>query len=158
MKKTKNNKTAEKMMLSLCLVSIVSIIIAIVFGVLYLIFAKEYMDTVAGYGLTIFMLPVLILQIAISANTSYIEPEIKQKYWLYPIFFLIVFPFADMWFFNGINALYDIVPNYHYIHDRILREEIRIESMQQSWKYIGIMYISLISFGFLLRIFKRSNK
>jgi hypothetical protein len=158
MKDSKNTSVAEKMMLSLCIMSIVSIITAITFGILYLIFEKEYMDTIAGYGLTIFILPALILQVMVSADSSYIGSEIKQKYWLYPIFFLIVFPFSIMWFFAGISALYDIVPNYHYIHDRVLRESIRIESIQQSWKYIAIIYISLTILGLSLRIFKRKNK
>lgn len=156
MKELESYKRSEKIVLILAVMSVIGIVTGIVFGILYLIYGKEYMDTVAVYGLTTFMVPFLCLQVAMPAN--YHNFGINSLGWISLFFFLILFPFCDMWFFAGINALYHIVPDYHFVRDSILQETLRYAAMKQSWTYIGIIYTSLVSLGFLLRIFKKFDR
>lgn len=132
-----------------------SLVIAIISGVLSLIYKVKFLDTVAVYGLTAFITPFLLLQVAMSAN--YHTYGIKTMGKLSWVFYLLIFPFVNLWFFSGINALYHIVPNYHLV-DRTLRDAVQEESMRQAWTYIGIIYISLIALGFLLRFFKKPTR
>lgn len=156
MKELESYKRREKIVHILSVMSLIGIITGMVFGILYLIFEKEYMNTVAVYGLTTFMVPFLCLQVAMPAN--YHNFGINSLGWISLVFFLIMFPFCDMWFFAGINALYHIVPDYHSVKDPILQETLRYAAMKQSWTYIGIIYASLVSLGFLLRIFKKPDR
>lgn len=152
MKTLEISKRNEKIVLVLSLMSVIAIIVGIVSGILYLMYKKEYLDTVAVYGLTAFMIPFVLLQVAMPAN--YHNFGINSLRWFSLVFFLILFPFCDMWFFAGINALYHIVPDYHFVKDAILQETLRYESARQSFTYIGIIYVSLISLGFLIRFSK----
>lgn len=145
-------KSYQKTEKILSVISLGSFAIAVVSGVLSLIYKVKFLDTVAAYGLTVFITPFLLLQVAMSANFhTYGIKSMGKLSWF---FYLIIFPFVNMWFFAGINSLYKIVPNYHLV-DRTLRDAVREESMRQSWAFIGIIYISLIGIGFLLRFFKK---
>jgi hypothetical protein len=157
MKTLKNDYRIEKMMKVISIISGVAVITGIIAGVLYLIFEKSYLDTVACYGLTLFVLPVLAIQIAMSANIGqYGTKGMGGWSWL---FILIMFPFADAWFLAGINALYHFFPNYHLIVDKVLKEETRISSDHQFWLGVVIIYFSLIIIGFIIRIIKeKKNK
>lgn len=140
---------------TLSIISLSLLAIGIISGVLSLIYQIKFLDTVAVYGLTAFITPFLLLQVAMTANVhTYGIRTMGKLSWL---FYLILFPFVDLWFFSGMNALYHLVPNYHLV-DRSLREVVREESMIQSLTYIGIIYFSLIGLGLLLRNFKRTSK
>lgn len=132
-----------------------SLAIGLISGVLSLIYKAEFLDTIAVYGLTLFITPVLILQVAMTANVhTYGIRSMGKLSW---VFYLLVFPFANFFFFAGINALYDIVPNYHLV-ERSLRHAAAQESFRLTSTYVGVIYFSLIGLGILLRNFKKPNQ
>lgn len=152
MKTLENYYRVEKIMKVISIISGIAMITGLVAGVLYLIFEKSYLDTIACYGLTLFVLPILAIQIAMPANIEqYGTKSMGAWSWL---FFLVMFPFADAWFLTGINALYHFFPNYHLIADKVLKEETRISSNHQFWLGVAIIYFSLIIIGFIIRIIK----
>lgn len=140
---------------TLSIISLSSLAVGMIAGVLSLIYKIKILDTVAAYGLTFFITPFMLLQVAMTANIhTYGTRTMGKLSWL---FYLVLFPFVNLWFFSGINALYEIVPNYH-LADRSLRNAVRETSMRQSWTYIGIIYFSLIMIGLLLRNFKKPTR
>ena len=157
MKTLENYYRVEKMIKVISIISGVAMIIGLIAGVLYLIFEKSYLDIIACYGLTLFVLPVLAIQILMPANIEqYGTKSMGAWSWL---FFLVMFPFADAWFLAGINALYHFFPNYHLVVDKVLREEARIIYNHNFWLWTAIIYFSLITIGFIIRIIKkRINK
>lgn len=148
-----NAQRAEKVAKILSIISITAIAIGIIAGVTSLINGSKLLDTIATYGLTLFVLPYIVLQVAMPANIStYGTKSMGMVSWA---FFLIVFPFVDLWFFSGINALYNIVPDYHIIDDRTIRELARDQYVKEAWAYIATIYFSLIGLGLTIRFFKK---
>ncbi|NVN97066.1 hypothetical protein HXX01_02420 [Candidatus Nomurabacteria bacterium] len=156
MKTLENHEKAEKVARILSIISGISIAIGIIAGILYLIFHKSWMDAVAVSGLTLFMLPFLALQIAMPANIE--QFGTKSLGWKSLLFFLILFPFVDIWVLTGINALFHFIPDYHLITDRVLRNEIRISSWHQSKIWLGMIYFSLLIAGFIIRIIRERRQ
>ena len=156
MKTLENHEKIEKVVNILCIISAVAFATGITATVLWLIFGKSFLSIIACYGFTFFMLPFLALQIAMPANIGqYGTKAVGRFSW---VFFLVVFPFVDMWFFTGINALYHIIPNFHLITDKVLREEAAINSTRQAWFWIAIIYFSLITIGLIIRMIRDKRK
>ena len=148
-------KSYQKTEKVLSIISLCSLVIGLISAVLFLIYKVKFLDILAVYGLTVSIVPFLILQVAMSANFhTYGIKAMGKISWL---FYLLLFPFVNLWFFSGINALYQIVPNYHLV-ERSLRDIVYEESIRQSWTYIGIIYFSLIGLGLLLRNFKKPTQ
>lgn len=145
---------SERVTKILSIFSIASLVIAIVSFVLYAFFGGKTFDTIAVVGLTAFMLPVLVLQVAMPANFHIFGTEGMGAWSIF--FFLLIFPFADLWFFSGLSTLFNIVPNYHSVINGPMRELVRNEAMKEAWIYIGSIYVVLIITGLLLR--KRSTE
>lgn len=133
-------------------VSLIGIIVGIIFGLLYLIYENSPYDTIAIYGLTIFMLPFVLLQFFMTAG---IYGNGLGK--IYFLFYLLLFPFVNMWFFSGINAIFHIIPTYYYSHNRgtgITMAEIE-ELRRQAWLCVGGIYLLMNGLGLLWRILKK---
>lgn len=146
---------SERVTKILSIFSLVSLVIAILSFVLYAFFGGKTFDTIAVAGLTAFMLPVMVLQVAMPANFHIFGTKGMGTRWSL-FFFLFIFPFADLWFFSGISTLFNIVPNYHSVINGPMKELIRNEAAKEAWTYIGLIYMGLISIGLLLR--KRSTE
>lgn len=146
---------SERVTKILSIFSITSLVIAISSFVLYAFFGGKTFDTIAVAGLTAFMLPVLVLQVAMPANFHVFGTKGMGTVWSL-VFFLLLFPFADLWFFSGISTLFNIIPDYHSVINGSMKELVRNEAMKEAWTYIGSIYVGLISIGLLLR--KRSTE
>ncbi|NCU28049.1 MAG: hypothetical protein EOM85_00010 [Candidatus Moranbacteria bacterium] len=92
--KTKVEKVAE----IICILSIVAVVIGLLAGILYLNLKISYLDTIACYGFTLFVLPILALQIAIPANIGQYGAKNMSHIFLI-LLFSVIFPFVDAWFF-----------------------------------------------------------
>lgn len=141
---------SERVTKILSIFSIASLVIAIVSFVLYTFFGGTTFDTIAVAGLTAFMLPVLVLQVAMPANFHIFGTKGMGIPWSL-FFFLFIFPFADLWFFSGLSTLFNIIPDYHSVMNRSMKELVRNQAMTEAWTYIGSIYVGLISVGLLLR-------
>ncbi len=139
----------EKVAKIFSFVSGIGVVSGIIFGILYLIFKNPLFDTIAVYGLTIFILPVVLLQFFMTAGIYYGV----GLGWIYVFFYLFLFPFADMWFFSGVNAIYHIIPDYH-VMDAITRSDFT----EKSWLYIGGIYFFVIVLGLIWRMGKNITK
>ena len=146
---------SERVTKILSIFSIASLVIAILSFVLYAFFGGTIFDTIAVASLTAFMLPVLILQVAMPANFHVFGTKEMGIPWSL-FFFLFIFPLADLWFFSGLSTLFNIVPDYHSVMNGPMKELVRNEAMKEAWTYIGSMYVGLIIIGLLLR--KRSTE
>lgn len=159
MKSLKENyERNEKIVKIICIISIVGIILGIIFGGLYLIFKKSFLDTIACYLLTISVIPVLFLQVAMPANFHNFGMKSLGITSLF--FFLLIFPLANILFLGGINELYGIIPSYYLIiANDTTREIVGIDSAKQFfWTFVVVIYVDLISLGFILGILKKSSK
>lgn len=146
----------EKIVKLFSIFSLVSLGGGLVAAIMGIILKSDYLlNTVAVYGLTLFVVPFLALQIAMFAGFH--TYDIKNMGWL-SVFFLVIFVFIDAWFFSGINVLYNIIPNFRLIEDRAMRAELRAESLKESWKYIGMIYVTLIGTGLTIRSFTKRTK
>ncbi|MGY4884275.1 MAG: hypothetical protein ACP5NZ_01720 [Nanobdellota archaeon] len=140
-----SHKRTEKIAHTLSLISLIGIIEGIIFGCLYLIYENPIYDSLAVVGLTVFIFPFVLLQFFMSAGLYG-----EGMGWLYLLFYAILFPFIDMWFFAGLNSLFNVLPNYHLV-EGMMREEF----MTKSWICIGIIYLLVNCSGFLYRSFKK---
>lgn len=158
-----NYEKNERITKILSIFSLVSLVIAIASFVLYAFFGGDTLDTIAVAGLTAFVLPILVLQVAMPANFHIFGTKDIGVPWSL-FFFLFIFPFADLWFFSGINTLFNIIPDYGSViygpmneqMKEFFRNEAMKEVMKEAGMYIGSIYVGLISTGLLLR--KRSTK
>ena len=139
----------EKIAKFFSIVSLIGIIVGILFGILYLIYENSLFDTIAVCGLTLFVLPFVLLQFFMTAHLYG-----NGLGWVYLLFYLILFPFVNMWFFSGINSLFHFIPTYYYSHNRgtgITIAEIE-EYRRQAWLFVGGIYFLFNGAGLLWRI------
>ena len=88
----------------------------------------------------------MLLQFFMSAG---IYP--KGLGWVYLLFYLILFPFVDMWFFTGIEAAFDFLPTPRRL-DLSLADMTLEEYRQIAGKYILEIYLLFNGAGLLWRI------
>ena len=107
-------------------------------------------DTIAVIGISIvFMFPFLLMQFFMSAGLYQ-----RGLGWIwYLVFYLFLFPFINMWFFTGIDFLFDLLPNPRRV-DLDLADMTLDEYRQTAGKYILFIYILLNGSGILYRIGK----
>jgi hypothetical protein len=143
-----SHKRTENVARILSVVSLNGVIVGIIFGFLYLIYKNPIYDTLAVYGLTLFILPFVLLQFFMTAGFYG-----NGLGWIYVLFYLVLFPFVDIWFFSGINAIFQIIPNYH-IKDTLARTEF----IERSWLFIVGTYLLVNGAGLLWRIGKNTTR
>jgi len=142
----------EKIEKILSLISILGLAIGLIFLILITIFNlaldETIYETIAVIGITIiFMFPFLLMQFFISAGLYQ-----KGFGWLgHLIFYLIVFPFVIMWFFAGVDFLFDLLPNPRQL-DLAMAGMTLEEYRQEAGKYILGIYLILNGAGLLYRI------
>ncbi len=141
-------KRKEKIVRIFSIVSAIGIIIGVIFCLLYLIYKNPLFDTIAVYGVTIFILPFVLLQFFMTAGIYGVGFG-----WIYLFFYLFIFPFVDILFFSGVNVLFHIIPDYH-IMDAVARNNL----IEKSWLYIGGIYFSIIILGLIWRMGKNITK
>lgn len=152
----KNNQKKEKVALCATIISIAGLVVAIALEICNFIIKLPILDTIAVYGLVIFILPFVAFQFVMTAGISKdMYGEIpKAAMWL---FYLIIFPFSDIWFFSGINALFNIIPDYH-VADTMMRPILRNDYMRESLCFIAGIYCLLIGLGLVWRSLGSKNK
>lgn len=126
--------------------SAIGIAIILIFGLLSLIFKDPLSATIAAYGLIIFILPVVLLQFFMSAGMYGVGLG-----GINVLFYLFLFPFADMLFFDGVNAILHIIPDYHAM-DAITKNDFA----EKAWLFIGGIYVFVNGMGLLWRIGKKA--
>jgi len=132
-------------------ISLTGIVVGAIFSILYVIYENPFFGIGAISGFTTFVFPVILLQFVMSAD---IYPKGLGIFYLF--FYFLIFPLADMWFFNGINVLFNILPNYHMV-DSLTRGEI----IREAWLFIGSIYLVMNGAGLIWRIgksFFKKNK
>ncbi len=138
----------------LSVVSMSGLAIGLIFLILTTIFnlhlSGTIYDTIAVIGISlVFMFPFLLMQFFISAGLYQ-----KGLGWIwYLVFYLILFPFVNMWFFAGIDFLFDLLPNPRRL-DLAMADMTLEEYRQTAGKYILFIYILLNGSGLLYRIGK----
>ena len=152
MKTLENYERNEKIVRGLSIVSAIGFIATVIFGFLYLIYGKKYMDDLGGYGLMVFIFPFLLLQIAMPANFHYFG--INSLGWRSLFFFLIMFPFCDALFITGMGTIFKFISFPHHDAYHGIQSAIRQEATRLTMIYGLIIYVSLISIGFIIRFSK----
>lgn len=125
------------------------------FGLIFILFSvlssnpKPIYDTLSALGIgVIFMFPFVLLQFFTSAGLYG-----KGMGWIYFPFYLILFPFADIWFFSGINVVFDILPTPRRLD--LANANMTLEEYQRiAWGYIFGIYILFNGAGLLWRTVK----
>ena len=156
MKNLSNYERNDKIVRLICVISLVSFGVTVFTSILYLIYKIDFLNTVAVYGVIFFLLPVLLLQVAMPANWHRFGMKNAGKVsWF---FFLFMFPVADVGFLCSINSLFHLIPNFHLVSDAVIKEEIRVESIHLFRNYLAITYVSLTGLGFILGLFKNKSQ
>jgi len=146
----------ENIAKTLSIVSLIGISTGIVIYVLSLAlgFTLEgtIYDTIAVIGVGIvFMLPFVALQFFMSADIYHGT----GMGWLYLPFYLILFPFVDLWFFTGINELLGILPSPYRTTDPVMARETY---QTLTFLYSGLIYAVLNGAGLAYRIINNQCK
>ncbi len=146
--------TAENISRMLSIMSMASVVIGLVAALLSAITGSHIFDTIMVAGLVGFILPAAVSQVALTAGVY--GPNISltdiSKGWFW-MFYLLIFPFCDLFLFSGINELFQLIPRVQ-ISDSLLVSEY----MKYSWLSIGGIYFGLIAIGLTWRKIRVNNK
>ena len=124
---------------------------------------NEIWDLISVVGALLWMLPFFMGQYALpSGLLERLGLQTDIPFWGKAIFYILVFPFANMWMLTGVNALFNFLPDYHAAITQGFGKEIveamRYESTVQAWTIIGITYASLVTLGLITRgVLKKIN-
>jgi len=136
------------------LFSMVSVAVALLAALLLAITGNHIFDTIMVTGLVGFILPAAVMQVVLTAGVY--GPNISltdiSKAWFW-VFYLLIFPFCNLFLFAGINELFQIFPRAQ-ITDTLLVSEY----MKYSWLSIGVMYFGLIAIGLIWKKIRANNK
>jgi len=154
--KTKKN-FAELLGLTAFSVSGISMVVAIVLSVINLLFYKgtnQPLDSISVIGCLAFMMPFFMFQFLMPAGLlDRFGTEIP--FWGKLTFYLVVFPFANIWMLAAADAAFHFLPNFHEAMaqgaSRLIVQAMREQATSQAWAIIGITYVSMISAGLLFR-------
>ncbi len=144
---------AEKIAKRFAVMAIVFLVIGIVSTSIMVITNIKLFDTIGCIGLTGMIIPFLVLQVAMSADYHQFGTTELGKTSL--LFYLVMFPFTCMWFFAGIDSLFHIVPDFHIIKDREMREVVKAVARKESLFWIGVIYAGLTTFGLTIRLLRK---
>lgn len=119
-------------------------------------YSNQILDSIAVVGALVFMLPFFLLQFAMpSGLLDRFGFQTDIPFWGKAMFYLLVFPFANMWMLAGADAMFHFLPNYHAAmmqgFGREIVQAMRHESTIQAWTIIGIAYSSLLFLGLITR-------
>jgi hypothetical protein len=107
-------------------------------------------------GAFAFMLPFFLLQFALpSGLLDRFGFQTDIPFWGKVVFYVVLFPFANMWMLSVIDTTFHFLPNYHLAmsqgYSLVIVEAMREQSISMGWAIIGVTYASMISMGLLFR-------
>lgn len=153
-----NKNLAEKVALVAGCTSIIGILVLILCTAITLFFLKEESQILNIIGITgaaAFMLPFFISEFALPAGILDHYYELEIPAWGKAMFYLLAFPFANMWMLGAADAAFHFLPDYHQAmsqgKDALIVEEMWRQSVIQAWSIIGITYVSMIGAGLLFK-------
>lgn len=155
MKSYAEYKRNEKITKFISKISMIAVIIAIIGVFLNLFINEPFIDTISLTGIVVFMLPMILLQIAMPANWHNFGTN-SMGNWSY-LFYIIIFPLSDIWVINGLNGLFHFLSNYQSENNQLFRMVARAEYFNLILLYSAILYVFLITIGLLLRFFKKKS-
>lgn len=150
---------AEKINLMVALTVGLGMLTMLVSMVVNLVFFKgshPIWDSIAVVAALIFMLPFFIGQFALPAGLlERLGFQANIPFWGKAMFYILVFPFANMWMLAGVNALFHFLPDYHAAMmqglGRDIVEAMRHESAIMALKIIAVAYLTAIFLGLITR-------
>ncbi len=158
--KTKKS-SAEWFSYILGTISTIGLVAVIVSLLVNYFFFNQTLELVGLIGVLAIMMPFLILQFMMTAGLmdrfggQTDIPFSNTPFWGKVIFYLIVFPFADMLVISALDGLFHFLPNYQKAmaegYDRLMVEAMFEEWQSQALVIIGITYVSIIGIGLLFR-------
>lgn len=139
---------------SLSIISIVAVIVSLTINLLFYKGTNQILDSIGVIGCLAFMMPFFMFQFAMpSGLLDRFGAEIP--FWGKVTFYLVIFPFANMWMLAAADAVFHFLPNFHEAMaqgaSRLIVQAMREQATSQAWAIIGITYVSMISAGLLFR-------
>ncbi|MEI6835963.1 MAG: hypothetical protein WCK59_03960 [Candidatus Falkowbacteria bacterium] len=137
------------------LFSIASMVVFAISAGLFLYSKAPIFDTICVISLTTTFLPFLATQVTLTAGVDgpFISAGEMPKFlsWL---FYLVIFPFVNLWVFTGANSLFGFIPSHHLV-DGVLR---RSYDRHEALIFIGALYSLLIVAGLIWRAFRKHQQ
>jgi hypothetical protein len=143
-------------------ISLIAIILSLIIDLYFFDGANQICGFIRTIGVLAFMMPFLVLQFTMTAGLmdrfdgQTNIPFSNTPFWGKVMFYLIVFPFADMLVISALDDLFHFLPNYQEAmaqgYDRVV-----VRAMFQQWQsqaliIIGITYTSIIGIGLLFKV------
>jgi len=135
---------------------LLTMLVAMLINLVFFKGSNQIWDTIAVAGALLMMLPFFMGQFIFpSGLLERIGFQSDIPFWGKAMFFIFVFPFANIRMLTGANALFSFLPDYHAAMTQGFGKEIveamRYESTVKAWTIIGITYATMITLGLITR-------
>lgn len=142
--------------LSTMIVGLVILILSMLVNILSFEGNDPTLDFIEVIAALVFMTPFFLLQFVMpSGLLSRFESQVDITFWGNLMFYLMIFPFADVWMVAAADSLFHFLPDYHAAmaqgFDRNIVIIMHHDATNESWTIVGIIYVSLISLGLIVR-------
>ena len=135
--------------------SIASMVIFVISAALFLYSKAPIFDTICVISLTAMFSPFLITQVTLTAGADgpFVSAGEMPKFlrWL---FYLLIFPFVNLWVFTGVNSLFEFIPSHHLVGGVLRRGYDHHEALI----FIGALYSILIIAGLIWRALRKNQQ
>ncbi len=149
---------------TLTIIGISALIICTLINLLVFKGKNQTLDLIALMGCIAFILPFFLLQFAMpSGLLNHFGFQTDIPFWGKAMFYILVFPFANMWMLSALDSALHFLPNFHEAmvqgQGLLIVRALREQWQSQAWLIIGISYFAMIGAGLLFReIFQNKLK
>lgn len=150
---------------SISIIGVTALIVSLTINILFFKGQNQIWDSVGTFGALAFMLPFFVAQFLMpSGLLDRLGLQTTDiPFWGKAMFYLLVFPFANMWMLSATDAIFHFLPNFHEAmaqgNSRAIVTAMREQWFAQGWMIISATYASMIGAGLFFRgIFKNRLK
>jgi hypothetical protein len=158
----------ENLIEKLGLIMAVSPIAGIIVFLIALIMAHFFrvtspiLDLVGLTGAVIFILPFFLAQFLLpSGLLDRFGIQTDIPFWGKAMIYLLVFPFADVWMIESVNAIFNFLPDYNFAitqENLALAETLYQQRMEKALMILITAYVSMVGAGLLFRSLDRKSQ